>query len=279
MSIEIDFSYQIDGFYDSVNYYRSETPMNPESMPVATATGITGLTYTDTTATRGKFYYVRFGSVRSGVEKISEEKQVFARNLSAYTAFFLNKLTANDWKGGAALTPTGNAAITAGGAYFDGAGDYYSRPDSTSTTFGTGDLTIEFIFKCERIGTHTYEQALVDNFIISSGGWQIGLRTDGRVYVYMNTPNGYVMNSTASFSDGNEHHVAWTRNGSTNRLFVDGVQVATYTDSRNFTAKTYFGIGAQINSRQSNYDFKGWIRKVGVSKQALYTSNFTPDMN
>lgn len=78
MTIEIDFSYVIDGFYHSVNYYRSETPMNPESMPAATATGITELTYTDTTATKGINYYVRFGSVRSGIEKISEEIRVLA---------------------------------------------------------------------------------------------------------------------------------------------------------------------------------------------------------
>ena len=73
MSIEIDFSFAIDGFYHSVNYYRSTTPMNPESMPAATATGITGTTYTDVTATQDTTYYVRFGSVRGGVEKISNE--------------------------------------------------------------------------------------------------------------------------------------------------------------------------------------------------------------
>ena len=78
MAVEIDFSYDIDGSFDSVNYYRSETPMNPESMPAATASGITDSTYTDTTATKGINYYVRFGSVRSGIEKISEEIRVLA---------------------------------------------------------------------------------------------------------------------------------------------------------------------------------------------------------
>lgn len=80
MSIEIDFSYAIDGFFSSVNYYRSETPMDAGSMPAPTAMGITGLTYTDTTATKGKYYYVRFGSVRSSVEKISNEYRVLAGN-------------------------------------------------------------------------------------------------------------------------------------------------------------------------------------------------------
>lgn len=96
MTIEIDFSYAIDGFYHSVNYYRSETPMDPESMPAATATGINGSTYTDTTATKGINYYVRFGSVRSGVEKISSEYRVLAgtawtpSNLSTLPAIWTN---------------------------------------------------------------------------------------------------------------------------------------------------------------------------------------------
>ncbi|VXA55277.1 hypothetical protein ACI8B_210079 [Acinetobacter proteolyticus] len=81
MAIEIDFSYMIDGFFSSVNYYRSETPMDAGSMPTPTATGITGTTYTDTTATKGKYYYVRFGSVRSGIEKISSETKLLTGTL------------------------------------------------------------------------------------------------------------------------------------------------------------------------------------------------------
>ncbi|WEI20151.1 hypothetical protein PY247_10745 [Acinetobacter proteolyticus] len=81
MAIEIDFSYAIDGFYDYVNYYRSETPMDAGTMPAPTATGITATTYTDTTATKGKYYYVRFSSVRSGVEKISDEMKILAGTL------------------------------------------------------------------------------------------------------------------------------------------------------------------------------------------------------
>lgn len=77
MSIEIDFTYQIDGLFHSVNYYRSKTPMNVASMPSPTATGITGLTFTDATAANNELYYVRFGSVRSGAEKISPEIEVY----------------------------------------------------------------------------------------------------------------------------------------------------------------------------------------------------------
>lgn len=73
MTIEIDFTYAIDGFYHSVNYYRSDAPMDIDSMPAPTATDINGLTFLDTTAEENKRYYVRFGSVRGDIEKVSHE--------------------------------------------------------------------------------------------------------------------------------------------------------------------------------------------------------------
>lgn len=73
MTKQLDFTFKIDGFFHSVNYYRSETPMNPSAMPVATDTGISDLNYSDATAEAGVNYYVRFGSVRGDVEKISDE--------------------------------------------------------------------------------------------------------------------------------------------------------------------------------------------------------------
>ncbi|WP_096911027.1 MULTISPECIES: discoidin domain-containing protein [Acinetobacter] len=91
MSIEIDFSYHVDGFYHSVNYYRSETPMDAGSMPAPTATGITGTTFTDTTAETGKIYYVRFGSVRDTVEKISSEIVISTKYFRYYRIY----ITAN----------------------------------------------------------------------------------------------------------------------------------------------------------------------------------------
>lgn len=73
MSKKIDYVFKIDGFYDSVNYYRSETPMVLDSMPEPTATGISGLTYADLTAEDGKTYYVRFGAIKGTREKIGDE--------------------------------------------------------------------------------------------------------------------------------------------------------------------------------------------------------------
>ena len=155
MSIEIDFSYAIDGFYHSVNYYRSETPMDPEAMPAATATGITDLTYTDTTATKGINYYVRFGSVRGGVEKISSEYRVLAgmlwtpSNMTTTKTIYLDSdsfvLTSgavsqwsdksgnnNHFTAGAASTRPALSALNGNEiAVFDGIDDYLNNTNKT----------------------------------------------------------------------------------------------------------------------------------------------------
>lgn len=83
MNKKLDFTFKIDGIYQSVNYYRSDAPMDPESMPVPTISGISGLSYADENAEAEKVYFVRFGAVGKYQEKISDEIIV-----STVTEFF-----------------------------------------------------------------------------------------------------------------------------------------------------------------------------------------------
>jgi hypothetical protein len=75
MSKKVAFTYQIDGVFNTVNYYLSESPMLLESMPEPKKTGITELSYTDTTLELNKTYYARFASVGGAEIKISDEVQ------------------------------------------------------------------------------------------------------------------------------------------------------------------------------------------------------------
>jgi hypothetical protein len=69
-------------------------------------------------------------------------------------------------------------------------------------------------------------------------------------------------------------HVAWTRSGSSNRLFINGTQVgSTTTDATNYTSTASF-IGA---SQSGTLPFAGYIDDLRITKgYARYTSNFTP---
>lgn len=80
----VNLNWDSAGQIDSYKVYRSTSPMNPSGLPTPLATGITAKSYSDTTAVTGTPYYYRVASVKSGIEKISSEKRVVAKNLSNY---------------------------------------------------------------------------------------------------------------------------------------------------------------------------------------------------
>jgi hypothetical protein len=68
-------------------------------------------------------------------------------------------------------------------------------------------------------------------------------------------------------------HVAVSRSGTSLKMFFDGVQVASATDSTSFTDNAY---GVRIGG-SSGYSFNGYIDDLRITKgYARYTANFTP---
>ena len=65
--------------------------------------------------------------------------------------------------------------------------------------------------------------------------------------------------------------VAAVRSGSTVKIYLNGTQVATGTDSSTVVINT---LGGWTGS--SDYRFKGYISNARVTNAAVYTSNFTP---
>lgn len=101
MTKRIDFTFKIDGFCDSFNYYRSETPFNLSAMPIPTTVGITDLTYSDTTAEANKIYYVIFGSVKGTTEKLSGQIVIDTANVDLKLTFkapsFADEIKPTEW--------------------------------------------------------------------------------------------------------------------------------------------------------------------------------------
>jgi hypothetical protein len=86
-----------------------------------------------------------------------------------------------------------------------------------------------------------------------------------------------VIVGTIAVADGNWHHVAVTRSGSSIKLFVDGVQSgSTYTSSATFSAGATNGMYVGSLGSVGGY-FVGNISSLRVVKgTAVYTSSFTP---
>ena len=79
MTNRLELNWKLDGFVDEQRYYRSETPIDINSLPPPTMIFAgEARTYIDNDIEAGQTYYVRIGSVRNGVEKMSDEVAVDA---------------------------------------------------------------------------------------------------------------------------------------------------------------------------------------------------------
>ena len=178
------------------------------------------------------------------------------------------------------LETIGNAQISTsvvkfgtGSMAFDGTGDYLSIPSTLQLTFGTGDFTIEFWVN--------YASASGSYIFYDGRGTSIS-QTGMCFYITSSTlyaQRGTTALVTATAPTANVwHHIAFTRAGSSNKLFVDGTQVGTTaTDSTNFSTAYSVGIGAPLDSTYTaSYALNGYIDDLRITKGvARYTAAFT----
>ena len=175
---------------------------------------------------------------------------------------------------GVAYSPT----LHGGSGYFDGSGDYLDTATNASVAFGTNNFTIEF---WTYINQHKTYIELLDarpNTDISSPEPVLYTDGSGILYYYVNGGNRII--SSSSIPSNAWIHIALTKQGTSTRLFVNGVQTgSTYSDSVNYTHTSY-RIGSARNGSSSdatNYSLNGYISNLRVTKGlAIYTSNFTP---
>lgn len=184
------------------------------------------------------------------------------------------------------VTPTGNVAQGVASPYGDNWSNYFSGTTVHLSTDGTSvfDMGTSTDFTVELYYSNNYSASLYDTFVsqwptTASGSWILGL--DGSGYpMFMASDystSARLLTATTDVTDGDWHHIAVTRSGDVYRLFVDGTQEATVTNSTynvgRSNTRLYVNAYDAAKSRgadgfQSNHRF--------VSGTALYTSNFTP---
>ena len=133
------------------------------------------------------------------------------------------------------LETVGNAQISTaqsrwgGGAiYFDGTGDYLIAPDNINFSFGTGDFTVECWIYLTNLGR-------------TNGIWTNGPASNGSFGMYITSANkleasvfgGTNATGVTSLTANVWYHVLAARSGSTLRLFLNGVQEASVTNTFN----------------------------------------------
>ena len=179
---------------------------------------------------------------------------------------------------------TGGRRAYRGSVFFDGRDDVTALQvinEASSDDFTlSGDFTIEFWWLSR--GGKTYHCIFDTKRANSTAGIEIFLTSDGHTYFYGGSNGSTIMhrNEKVNANDGSWHHIAITRSGSSNRVFVDGNLDSGYSAGSDST--TYISqlnrpsIGGDGSSFADNAA-KGYLSNLRVVKgTALYTANFTP---
>jgi len=158
--------------------------------------------------------------------------------------------------------------------YFDGTGDYLTARSNPAFTFGTGAFTIEaWIYPT--VNGPTTGNWIYTNFSTATGNSELGfiLMNDGTIR--FTTWNTSIVSSTLTAALNAWTHVAGSFDGTTYRLFVNGVLSGTAT-----TVQTLSGTGgAYIGSSgvAGISLFTGYMKDLRITKgYARYTANTTP---
>ena len=161
---------------------------------------------------------------------------------------------------------------TLSGVDFDG-NDYLTVSPGSDWAFGTGDFTVEAFVYHRSKGTYDY---IIDgrNSSQTSGPWAIAYGYSSGTNLQFSSSAGYHVGSNVTPPIGKWFHVAVARSGTSLKMFIDGVEVGSVTNSTNFsTAPTTSYIGTRYSVQSSHNGFISNLRVVKGS--ALYTSNFT----
>jgi hypothetical protein len=152
---------------------------------------------------------------------------------------------------------------------FDGSGDYLSLASSSDFDFGTDDYTIECWINIDAAG--------YNGLWTAGGSYNSGVSlvvdSNGKFALY---DGAYLIESANNVvSLGQWYHVAVSRSSNTVKLFVNGAEIGSATQSS--IPQGAFYVGAEVASNGSASDIDGKISNFRVVKgTAVYTSSFRP---
>ena len=183
------------------------------------------------------------------------------------------------------LETVGNAQISTtqskfGGAsmYFDGTGDWLTSPATVNTSFGTGNFTVE----CWIYSTVNQNNNLIVSNRVTAvdTAWSLEFYNNGTGNNILNWHSGttVIMYASTAANTSTWNHVAVVRSGTTTKIYLNGTEVASATDSRNYSyvGPVQVGYEALAGTSAIGY-YNGYIDDLRITKGiARYTSNFTP---
>ena len=151
----------------------------------------------------------------------------------------------------------------------------YIKSGSTSDyTMGTGDFTVECWWKPTETPNQGICQISDGANGLTTSNWEntIAIGYNGNNWVTYGG-NGNADSSDYPITVGTWYHLAYVKTGGSHKLYVNGIQVITRSDSTSYSGTTV-AIGGYYSTGYTN---RGEISNFRITKgQALYTSSFKP---
>jgi hypothetical protein len=153
---------------------------------------------------------------------------------------------------------------------FNGSTSYLSIPNNTAFGLGTNDYTIEYWIYCTSFSN---TPTVVD--LRPTGAntqWSDTFASNGAPQIYYSS--SYVLTSSINVQPNTWTHVAYTRQSSNTKIWVNGTLAANVISSTNLNTSGVCLLGT--NNGNIN-PVKGYISNARIlNGTAVYTSNFTP---
>lgn len=196
-----------------------------------------------------------------------------ANDSTTFTDSSINKRTAT--ASGNAKISTAQKKFGVSSGLFDGSGDYVTIPNAGG--LGTGDFTVELWVRPNTASTQSYGRFIQCGNFNVGGDWQLArnsLAGDSNPMTLLLDFQGGAFRITtgATVADNAWSHLAFSRQGTMVRLFINGTQVGSGNTSANLSQTTVV-LGADASG---NNAYAGYIDEVVITKFAKYTANFTP---
>ncbi|PSG89429.1 LamG-like jellyroll fold domain-containing protein [Aurantibacter aestuarii] len=154
---------------------------------------------------------------------------------------------------------------------FDGVNDYVQIPNESNFDF-TNQMTIEFWMNSNTLPEQW--DALITK---GDNSWRVALTATGTI-AFAGTNAFTDFYSTTSVTDGNWHHIATTYDGTTAKIYVDGV-LENQVGATAFINNSTFNVAIGENLESTGRYFKGNIDDLRIWNIVRNTTQINAEMN
>lgn len=190
---------------------------------------------------------------------------------------------------GKTLVPFGDAALSTANYKFptsslhlDGSGDYVTCTDSGINLSGS-DYTVAAWVYIDRTSWGAQPDCLFTSYLNQAFGRFIVIVEANGVIQFAEqdsagTNSSFVQTTSGAIALQTWHYVEVSKQGTTGRVFVDGVLNGSFTSAvrTSFAGYLQLGVIDILSGGSFFYFLQGYMQDLLVCKTALHTANYTP---